>query len=281
MTVGTASPESAAADVVPGEFSPCARATDFLRRAWDVIPRVAVVLGTGLGQLPEWFQVDRVIPYAEIPGFPAPTAVGHRGRLLLGFCQQVPMAALDGRCHRYEGHGFEKITLPVRAVAGWGARQFVVSNASGGLNPRLAAADLVVMSGHLNWMGSIPHGRSLVGSPYDPALIELALATARRENFPACQGVYAGVVGPNYETRAEYRFFRRMGADVVGMSTIPEVLALADAGCRVLGLSIVTNVAKPDVVVKTTAMEVVSTAATAAARLWKIIQAVTEQSHGG
>ncbi|MFM9115101.1 MAG: purine-nucleoside phosphorylase [Planctomycetota bacterium] len=253
-------------------------ATDFLRGCWSAVPQVAVVLGSGLSQLPEWFHIDRSVSYSEIPGFPAPTAVGHRGRLLLGYYQKIPLVALDGRCHRYEGHAFETITLPVRAIAGWGAKRFVISNASGGLNPRLAAADVLVMRGHLNWMGAIPYGHSLSGSPYDSQLIELALATARAGAFPAWQGIYAGVSGPNYETRAEYRFLRRLGADVVGMSTIPEVLALAEQGCRVLGLSIVTNVAKPDVAVKTTADEVLATAATAAARLWQIIGAVVQDA---
>jgi purine-nucleoside phosphorylase len=232
-------------------------------RRWDVCPEAALVLGTGLHRLAGWIRAEARIPYADVPHFPRSTALGHRGQLVCGWFGGKPVVALDGRCHGYEGYPLAALVLPVLTVRELGAELLVLSNASGGLNPDLASGDVVVVSDHINLMfwkhppRSPCDESSLLGNStvcdhrpsapaYDPALIDQALDIARREAFAAHRGVYVGVTGPNYETRAEYRFLRQIGADVVGMSTVPEAVAAARCGLRTLALSIVTNVARPD-----------------------------------
>ncbi len=229
-----------------------AQAVDVIHAHWGGQPYAGIVLGTGLGSLAGQIQTEATLDYATIPHFPQPTTVGHAGKLFCGTLQGVPIVAMDGRFHAYEGYSLRQIVFPVRVMRALGAELLVVSNAAGGMNPLYAQGDIVVIDDHINLMGVNP----LVGvnddhlgprfpdmsRPYDPVLIRRALEIARRENFVAHRGVYVGVLGPNLETRAEYRFLRTIGADVVGMSTVPEVLAAVHAGMRVLGLSIVTDV---------------------------------------
>jgi purine-nucleoside phosphorylase len=252
-----------------------------IRRRWTIRPRAAIVLGTGLGCLSRQVRDAVVVPFREIPGFPLATALGHRGRVVCGHLQDVPVIMLDGRCHLYEGYSFDEITVPIRVMHECGASLLVVSNASGGLNPRFRVGEVMVIDDHISLMGRrVSPGGSVVvagrpirreGSPYDAELVEWVLERARRHQFPAHRGVYVAVTGPNYETRAEYRFLRRIGGDTVGMSTVPETLVARRLGMRVLGLSVITNVASPDSPRKVSAVGVVDAAGQAEPQLHRIV----------
>jgi purine-nucleoside phosphorylase len=234
-----------------------------IRRRWDGRPEAALVLGTGLHRLSGLIRTEAEIPYADVPHFPRSTAPGHCGQLVCGWFGGKAVVALDGRCHGYEGYPLAALMLPVLTVRELGAELLILSNASGGLNPNFASGDVVVVSDHINLMFWKPSpwapadqssasglsgvcDRQPSAPAYDSALIDQALDISRRERFAAHRGVYVGMTGPNYETRAEYRFLRQIGADVVGMSTVPEAVAASRCGLRTLALSVVTNVARPD-----------------------------------
>jgi purine-nucleoside phosphorylase len=230
---------------------------------------VAVILGTGFGGLTSRIDIDAMFPYSALPLFQQPTAVAHKGRLVCGELAGVPIIALQGRVHYYEQFSFAQITHPIHVAAALGCELLIVSNASGGLNPQYRSGDIVVLEDHIDLMGSRnafaggqPAGliRSRQPHFYDAELATMAVSVGRRENFACHRGVYVAVTGPNYETRAEYRFLRWIGGDVVGMSTVPEVIAATEAGMRVLALSAVTNVAKPDAPDAVDALEVVDIA---------------------
>lgn len=256
-----------------------ASALDHVRRQWPGAPKLALILGTGLGGLAEEIQAEATIPYRDIPGFPHSTALSHKSRLVCGQLDGVTVVTMQGRCHLYEGYGVDQLAFPVHVMHGLGARTLVVSNASGGLNPHYSAGDIMVMNDHVNLMWTSPRSDAAGGASvrrprsavYDPSLIQRALRVARREDFVAHQGAYVAVTGPTYETRAEYRMFRRIGGDVVGMSTVPEVVAAVQCRMRVLGLSLVTNVAKPDAAEVVDAQHVVDVAEVAAPHLRKIV----------
>jgi len=267
-----------------------------IRGRWDGRPAAALVLGTGLHRLSRLVQAEAVIAYSDIPHFPCPTAVGHRGRLVCGSLGGQAVIVMDGRCHAYEGCSPAELTLPVLTIQSLGARRLILSNAGGGLNPKFASGDVVVVTDHINlffWKLS----RSGLASPvadvdrrgyapmYDSTLIDQTLAIARRENFAAHRGVYVAMMGPNYETRAEYRFLRRIGGDVVGMSTVPEAVAASACGLRTLALSVVTNVARPDCPAIVRAADVIHAAEQAEPHVGKIMAAVVTQpwtaSYGG
>jgi purine-nucleoside phosphorylase len=277
-----------------------------IRRRWDGQPDAALVLGTGLHQLSGLIQAEAVIPYPEIPHFPRSTAVGHSGRLVCGRFGGRSVIAMDGRCHGYEGYSLAELTLPILVMRALGAEILILSNASGGLNPEFASGDVVVVSDHISLLLGLPamasrggsgvRGRSPASQParpgspspaltgrqscrpvYDARLIEQALDIARRENFAAHQGVYVAMTGPNYETRAEYRFLQRIGGDVVGMSTVPEAVAASGCGLRTLALSIVTNVARPDSPEVVCATDVIRAAERAEPHVRKIMAQVVAQ----
>jgi purine-nucleoside phosphorylase len=228
----------------------------FIRSQWDRPARVGVVLGTGLGGLAREIAEPTAIPYESIPHFPRSTAISHAGQLVCGTLSGVSVVAMEGRFHAYEGYTQQQLTFPVRVMKALGADTLIVSNACGGMNPLHDRGDMMVIDDHINLLGDNP----LIGinddalgprfpdmsCPYDPGLIECSLEIARRENFIAHRGVYVAVTGPNLETRAEYRFLRTIGADVVGMSTVPEVIVAVHAGMRVLGLSVITDMCFPD-----------------------------------
>ena len=251
---------------------------------WQQQPRAGIILGTGLGQLAEEVEADAIIDYTDIPGFGKSTALAHKGRLICGQLEGKPVVVMQGRVHLYEGYSPQQVALPVRVMKALGAELLIVTNANGGVNPKFSTGDIVVMDDHINLMWTNP----LIGpndddlgprfpdmcSPYDEALIDSALAIARKENFTAHRGVYAAMTGPSYETRAEYRMLRKLGADCVGMSTVPEALAAVHGGMRVLGLSIVTNVANPDIFEKVDAEEVLVDAAAVGGNVAKIIRGV-------
>jgi purine-nucleoside phosphorylase len=252
-----------------------------IRRHWSCPPATAIILGTGLGPLADEIVAEAAIPYREIPGFPCSTALAHKGRLVCGTLAGAHVIALQGRCHCYEGYAAAEVTLPVRTLAALGVKNLIVTNAAGGLNSNFAMGDVMLIEDHINLMGpgSWPLASCSPSSTpapcfrfYDAEFAAQAEKIARRADFPLRRGIYVAVVGPSYETRAEYRAFRRIGGDCVGMSTVPEVLAAASCGMRVLGLSTVTNVACPDAPQKVTAQEVVDVAATALPKVRRIIE---------
>jgi purine-nucleoside phosphorylase len=216
-------------------------------------PRVGLVLGSGLGAFADTLEGLRRIPYTEIPGFRAPTIAGHAGNLCLGRWAGLDVAALQGRIHCYEGHDVATVVHPTRVLAALGIEVLVLTNAAGGIRADLAPGDLMLLRDHINLMGVNPlrgENDDRVGprfvdltQAYDPELREAALAAARACGVPLCEGVYAALAGPSYETPAEIRYLRAIGADAVGMSTVPEVLAARHAGVRVVGISCITNLA--------------------------------------
>jgi purine-nucleoside phosphorylase len=235
----------------------------------------------------EQIRTEATIDYERLPHFPRSTALSHAGRLVCGELEGVCAVAMEGRFHAYEGYSHRQITFPVRVMKALGAELLIVSNACGGMNPQFGQGDIMVIEDHINLM----NGNPLVGvnddnlgprfpdmvEPYDHALVDRALAIARRENFVAHKGVYVAVTGPNLETRAEYRFLRTIGADVVGMSTVPEVLVAMHGGMRVLGLSIVTDMCLPDALKPADIDEILATAARAEPNLRKIVLGVLAQ----
>jgi purine-nucleoside phosphorylase len=260
-----------------------------IRARWGGLPAVGIILGTGLATFTDQIDQQAVIGYENIPHFPRSTALSHAGRLVCGTVAGTPVVTMDGRFHLYEGYPLQQITLPVRVMKALGVELLIVSNASGGLNPNLAEGDVVVIADHINLMGANP----LVGinddrlgprfpdmsCPYDRALRASALEIARKENFAAIEGVYVALCGPCYETRAEYRFLRLIGGDVVGMSTVPEVVVAAHAGLRVLGLSVVTNVCRPDALAPTDGQRVVRAASAAERKLRQIVRGILAEGH--
>ena len=264
-----------------------AQATDVIRAHWARRPYVGIVLGTGLGSVAEGIQTEATLDYAAIPHFPQSTSVSHAGQLVCGVLQGLPVIAMEGRFHAYEGYSHRQLTFPVRVMRALGAELLIVSNACGGMNPLYGLGDIVVIDDHINLMGDNPligvNDDSLglrfpdMSRPYDPVLMRRALEIARGEDFVAHRGIYAAVTGPNLETRAEYRFLRTIGADVVGMSTVPEVIVAVHAGMRVLGLSIVTDLCFPDALKPANIEEILATAAEAEPKLRKIVLGVLAQ----
>jgi purine-nucleoside phosphorylase len=215
-------------------------------------PRVALVLGSGLGGVADALEGAVRFPYSEIPGFPRVTVAGHAGALVCGRLGGVSVAALQGRFHAYEGWSQEEVVLPVRLLSALGAGILVVTNAAGGIRPGLAPGDLMLIADHLNLMGRNPllgpvqEGEERfpdMSDPYDRAYREVAERVALEHRIPLQQGVYAGLLGPSYETPSEVRMLARLGADAVGMSTVTEVIAARARGMRVLGISCITNLA--------------------------------------
>lgn len=247
-------------------------------------PEVAIVLGTGLGRLADRIEVEAEIPYSEIPHFQLPTVESHSGRLLLGTLGGRRVVAMHGRFHLYEGFTAQEIAFPIRVMRLLGAGTLVVSNASGGMNPLWSPGDLVLISDHINLLGDNPLiGPNLdeigprfpdMSNPYDPELQELAMKVAIESRIALRRGVYVAVPGPNLETRAEYRMLRMMGADIVGMSTVPEVITAVHAGMRVLGISIVTDACLPDALEPANVEEIIATACGAEPGLTQLIEGV-------
>ena len=240
-------------------------------------PEVAIILGTGLGQLADSIEVETELPYAELPGFPLSTVESHAGRLLFGRAGGRSVVAMQGRLHRYEGYDLQRVTFPVRVLRLLGARTLFVTSACGGMHPLWEPGDLVLLDDHINLMGENPLvGPNLdelgprfpdMSEPYDRALQRLALEAALELGITLPRGVYVAVPGPNLETRAEYRMLRMLGADVVGMCTVPEVIVARHAGMQVLGVSIVTDACLPDALQPADITTIVRTAAEAEPRL--------------
>ena len=218
-------------------------------------PELGIVLGSGLGRLADSIEDPIVIPYRTLPGFPVSTAVGHKGNFIVGKLGGKTVMAMQGRIHYYEGYGMDKVVLPIRVMIKLGIKTLIVSNAAGGTNLNYHVGDLMIIKDHVNLLPNPLIGPNIEGlgprfpdmtRPYDPSLIKLALSIAEEEGIPLQQGVYVGGTGPSYETPAEYKYFRFLGGDAVGMSTIPEVIVARHAGVPVFGISVITNEAHDD-----------------------------------
>jgi purine-nucleoside phosphorylase len=262
-------------------------AAEVIRGRAALEPDVAIILGTGLGGLAREIAIETELPYSGIPGFPLSTVETHAGKLLLGRLAGRPVVAMQGRFHRYEGYDLQQVTFPVRVMHALGAKTLFVSNACGGMQPLWVPGDLVLISDHINLLGDNP----LVGpnddrlgprfpdmsEPYDPALRALARQVALELGIVLREGVYVAVSGPNLETRAEYRMLRAMGADVVGMSTVPEVIVAGHEGMRTVGISIITDQCLPDALEPADISRIIATAARAEPRLTRLITAMVER----
>lgn len=235
------------------QFTRAQRAARYVLSRTRLRPRVAVVLGSGLGAFGDELEAARAIPYARIPGFPRSTAVGHAGRLVIGKAGGVPVAAMQGRVHFYEGYTAGQVIFPMRVLARMGVRAVILTNAAGGINRNFSPGALVVIRDHINLMGANPLAGpndprfgprfpDMTGA-YSPAFREIARREAARLGSELREGVYAAVSGPSYETPAEIAYLEKIGADLVGMSTVPEVIAARHMGLEVLGISCVTNLA--------------------------------------
>jgi purine-nucleoside phosphorylase len=248
------------------------------------VPDVAVILGTGLGALADELRAETKIEYGDIPGFPLSTVETHVGRLLLGTLEGKRVAMMQGRFHRYEGYTLQQVAFPVRVLRALGAKTLVVSNVSGGMHPLWSTGDLVLLSDHINLLGDNPlvgHNDEAEGprfpdmsAAYDPELRALARAVALERKIVLREGVYVAVPGPNLETRAEYRMLRALGADLVGMSTVPEVIQAVHQGMRVLGFSIITDNCLPDALEPTSVEKIIAVARAAEPRLGAMVRGV-------
>jgi purine-nucleoside phosphorylase len=276
----------ASGPAMPDLFDQIAEARQAVQARWGGRPTVGLILGTGLGAVATDIRADATIPYADLPHFPRSTVVGHAGELVCGTLAGKTVVAMSGRFHAYEGYSLRQITFPVRVLKALGCGVLIVSNACGGLNPQFAKGDVMVIEDHINLMGDNP----LIGpnddrlgdrfpdmsQPYDKDLIALARRAALDEKVVCHQGVYVAVPGPNLETRAEYRFLRTIGADVVGMSTAPEVIVAVHSKLRVLGFSIVTDMCLPDALQPTSHEEIIAVANEAERKLRGLVRRVVE-----
>jgi purine-nucleoside phosphorylase len=260
-----------------------AAAIDAVRDHDDRVPAVALILGSGLGALGDELDNASTIPFRDIPGFPTAAVAGHAGRLLLGELAGVTCVTLQGRFHLYEGHDAATVALPTRVMLGLGARALIVTNAAGGINPSFEPGDVMLIEDHINLMGRNP----LVGpvvegetrfpdmtAPYDPALRDLAVTVAAANGLRLARGVYAAVLGPSYETPAEIRMLAALGADAVGMSTVPEVIAARARGVPVLGISLISNAAAGLSPVPLTHDEVVAAGLEARDRFSRLVRGI-------
>jgi purine-nucleoside phosphorylase len=260
-----------------GLFERIEEAQHLVEKVWSGKPTVGIILGTGLGSLSKEIEADVSLPYGEIPHFPISTVESHAGRLVCGALAGVSVVAMEGRFHLYEGYSPQEITFPVRLMKAMGCSTLVVSNACGGLNPQYSAGDIMLIEDHINLLPSNP----LVGvnddrlgprfpdmsEPYCKKLLAQCKAIALEHKINVQQGVYAAVLGPNLETRAEYRLLKTIGADVVGMSTIPECIVARHSGMKVLGFSVVTDMCLPDALEEAEISKILAVAASAEPKL--------------
>lgn len=257
-------------------------ATRSIQTRWAGKPTVGIILGTGLGGLAEEITAEAKLDYDSIPYFPVSTVQTHAGRLVCGQLSGKTVVAMEGRFHFYEGYSLKQITLPVRVMKALGCEMLIVSNACGGMNPQYAKGDIMVIEDHINLLGDNP----LIGKnddrlgprfpdmcwPYDRQLIQLAHKVALEEKIKLQQGVFVAVPGPNLETRAEYRFLRAAGADVVGMSTVPEIIVAVHCGLRSVGFSIITDLCLPDALEPASIEDIIATANVAEKKLRLLVK---------
>jgi purine-nucleoside phosphorylase len=267
-------------------FEQIQEAAAAIRSKWSKTPRVGIILGTGLGALAKDIAADVAIAYEEIPHFPRSTVESHAGRLVCGTLGGKVVVAMEGRFHFYEGYTLQQVTFPVRVMKALGCDTLIVSNACGGMNPQYEKGDIMVIEDHINLLGDNP----LIGpnddrlgdrfpdmcNAYDRELMALARQVAMEEHIRVQQGVYVAVSGPNLETRAEYRFLRTIGADVVGMSTVPEVIVAVHSKMRSLGFSAITDMCLPDALEPVSLPEILAVAGEAEKKLRVLVRRVVE-----
>jgi len=260
---------------------------EFINQKSNIKPKIAIILGTGLGRLVEDIQEKEIIPYSDIPNFPISTVQGHSGNLVLGKLENKEVVAMQGRFHYYEGYNLKEVTFPVRVMKKLGADVIIISNAAGGMNRFFKRGDLMLITDHINLFGDNP----LIGpndeelglrfpdmsEAYDRKLIELTLKVALEEKIRLHQGIYAGLTGPTLETPAEYRFLINIGADAVGMSTVPEVIVANHMGMKVLGISCITDLAINGVTAKTSVEEILKVASKAEPIMTKLVKMVIQK----
>ena len=271
----------------PALFDQIQEAAAAVRARWSATPSVGIILGTGLGKLTEDVAAAAVLPYEAIPHMPRSTAPGHKGQLVCGTLEGKSVVVMEGRFHFYEGYSLQQVTFPVRVMKALGCEVLIVSNACGGMNPQYGKGDLMLIEDHINLLGDNP----LIGpnddrlgdrfpdmcEPYDRELLALGRRVALEERIVCQQGVFVAVAGPNLETRAEYRFLRAIGADEVGMSTVPEVIVGVHAKMRILGISVVTDICLPDALEPVSIPDIIATANEAEKRLRVLVRRVVKE----
>ena len=258
------------------------------QRLGGIKPEIGIVLGSGLGSLADVIQNPVVIPYKDLPGFPVSTATGHKGNYIVGTLSGKTVIAMQGRIHYYEGYGMDKVVLPIRVMITLGIKYLFVSNAAGGTNLAFHVGDLMIIKDHINLLPNPLIGPNIdelgprfpdMTRPYDPALIRLACSVAAKEGIELQKGVYLASSGPSYETPAEYKYFRTIGGDAVGMSTIPEVIVARHSGVPVFGISVITNEAHDDYAddYENDGEDVVEAANAAASKMTRLIGKMIEK----
>jgi purine-nucleoside phosphorylase len=262
-------------------------ATEYIRSKTKLEPYIGIILGTGLGGLAQEIDVQTTLSYKDIPHFPISTVETHEGKLLLGKLAGKSVVAMQGRFHYYEGYSMKQITFPVRVMAKLGIKNLLISNACGGMNPRLNRGDIMIIEDHINLLGANPLiGPNLdefgprfpdMSEPWSRELIDLANQAALEEGISLQKGIFVAVSGPNLETKAEYKFLTIIGADVVGMSTVPENIVAVHSGLNVLGLSVITDECVPETLKPVNIAEIIETANRAEPKLTRIMKKVIEQ----
>ena len=260
--------------------------SQFLKKNTGVTPEIGIILGTGLGGLVMEIDIKTSLSYKDIPNFPLSTVETHAGKLICGYLGKKSVIAMQGRFHYYEGYSMQQIVFPVRVMKKLGIHTLLISNASGGMNPLFRRGDLMVIEDHINLLGDNPLiGPNLdefgtrfpdMSEPYSRKLIRLAEKIAVENGIKIQQGVFVAVSGPNLETRAEYRYLRAIGADAVGMSTVPETIAAVHAGLQVLGISVITDECFPEALKPVNINEIIETANQAEPKLTLIMRRVIE-----
>ncbi len=272
---------------MPELYDQIQEAAAFVRSKWAGTPAAGIILGTGLGKLTEDIAAEAVIPYEQIPHFPRSTAPSHKGQLVCGQLGGKPVVVMEGRQHFYEGYTLQQVTFPVRVMKALGAGILIVSNACGGMNPQWDKGDLMLIEDHINLLGDNPligpnDDRLGVRFPdmchaYDRELLKLGKRIALEEQIVCHQGVFVAVAGPNLETAAEYRFLRTIGADVVGMSTVPEVIVAVHSKMRVMGVSVITDQCLPDALEPVSLPDIIHTANQAEKKLRVLVRRVVAE----
>ena len=260
---------------------------EYILTRTKVTPKIGILLGTGLGGLVNRINIKASIPYEDIPNFPRPTVKGHIGNLIIGSLAEREVIVMQGRFHYYEGYSMQQVTFPIRVMNALGVGVLIISNAAGGLNPQFSPGDIMIITDHINLTGDNP----LIGpnidtlgprfpdmsQPYTKNMVSLTEKVASDEKIHLQKGVYVGLMGPSLETAAETRFLRMIGADAVGMSTVPEVIVAVHSGMKVLGLSVISNLNLPDNLKPHSLEEIIAVANNAAPRLVKLIERVVQE----
>ena len=259
----------------------------WLKKRMTTNPKTAIILGTGLGQLASEITDSYEFPYKDIPNFPISTVEGHAGKLIFGKLGDKDIMAMEGRFHFYEGYNMKEVTFPIRVMHELGIKTLFVSNASGGMNPDFKIGDLMIITDHINFFPEHPlHGPNYPTGPrvpdmheaYDHKLVELANSIAKEKGIRIMHGIYMGVQGPTFETPAEYRMYHKLGADAVGMSTVPEVIVARHSDIKVFGISVITDLGGFDVPVKVSHEEVQEAANAAQPRMTEIMREMIKRS---